>query len=216
MAIVTHVSINEDSVNVNIDVKATNNDAGAIYNSADLNVTKLLAYNPTPEIDSLWELPANQANYSSIADMVAAWPGVSIRSSPSSEVYTGWNAVTNSDGSFSLSKSGAAADLWLSTDINSNQDMQAYTINIPKSQLSLVGLGNYTANDYGTITLSQTTVPDAFIGYEGGAGGLSWQANGNHYQVAVPEASITGLLIGATALAIAATRKGRSLGSLWR
>ena len=43
------------------------------YNSAELNPTKLLASNPNPEVDSLWELPANQANYASLSDMINDW-----------------------------------------------------------------------------------------------------------------------------------------------
>jgi len=210
MAILITYAPQEGSTNTALSVEATNNDTGATYNSADLNVTKLLAYNPTPEIDSLWELPANSDNYNSISDMVSAW-NANLRDPPTGEVYTGWNMNSNGDGSFNIQNNDFDWTAWQNTASNPSKDMQFYSIDIPKEQLSLLGLGSYTASDYATITQSSTTVPDAFIGYEGGAGGLSWSTDGNHYQVAVPEASITGLLIGATALAIAAKRKGKSL-----
>jgi len=77
---------NTNPENVQMDVSATNNNTGSIYNSADLNLTSLLAYNPDATINSIWEIGTNSTDYASIADMVSNW-NVAI----SGEVQNGWN-----------------------------------------------------------------------------------------------------------------------------
>ena len=69
--------------------------------------------------------------------MVSEW-NVAI----SGEVDNGWSETPQSDESFSLTNQsttggelGTDYDEWFSTSANPSQDMQFYTINIPKSQL---------------------------------------------------------------------------------
>jgi hypothetical protein len=177
-AVVNNVPV-ENPIDFTLDSRATNDDPGVIYYSAELNIYKALAA-------SLWNLPSNQATYADMTDMLADWSGVSVRGPPSSEVYTGWAATLNADGSVSIRNNDFDWDTWYDTNTDPSQDMQAYTLIVPKSQLECDGVAGYNPLTDASIVLSDSTRLDAFVGDEGGAGGLSWQGEGTFYQVAVP------------------------------
>lgn len=204
---ISYIDIRDDldPNNIEMGLTVTNNNNGSIYNSADLNVAKQLA-------TDLWALDVNSNSsnplwngYDSMAEMVADWPGVSI----SGEVANGWNSTTNPDGSFSLfnqSTTGGEIDTdydgWYSTSVFPSQDMQFYTINIPKKQLELDGIAGYNPATDATIVLSGegNTMNDAFVGYTGVGG---FQAEGQYFQVQVPEVSSSALVMGGLAAIVA-------------
>ena len=213
MPTINYVDIRDDldPGNVEMSLNVTNNNDGSIYNSADLNTTTLLAYNPDAPVNSLWELSVNSNpldpnwnGYTSIAEMVADWPGVSI----SGEVVNGWNFTTNPDGSFGLTNQSITGgeinidyDGWYATQQYPSQDMQFYTINIPKSQLELDGIAGYDPLTDASIVLSGAgnTIADAFVAYEGAGG---YQASGQYFTVAVPEPSAAAVILGLAAVAV--------------
>lgn len=188
-------------------MEATNNNDGAIYNSADLNVTSQLA-------TDLWALDANSNNsdpswngYNTIDDMIADWD-MNIRAPSTGEVYDKWDATANADGSFSIDTSGLGPDTWFATQQDASQDMQFYTINIPKSQLELDGISGYNPASDATIVLSGAgnTINDAFTAY---AGVDTFQTSGQYFQVAVPEFSSSALAMGGLAGLLAGLRRRR-------
>lgn len=165
---------------VELGIKITNDDPGAIYDSGTLNVLQTLD-------DHLWGLSANQNNYSSKEDMVNDW-GVSIRSDPTGEVYNGWANLLQNDGSVLIGHtSGGSYDQWLSTYENDASDMMALTISIPKSQLETDGIAGYNPNSDARIKLSTKTIDDAFVANTGSP------AQGQEYAV-VPEPSSLALV----------------------
>lgn len=195
----------EGSSNIVLDMQATNDNVGAIYDSADLNLTSRLA-------SDLWALTTNQSTYATMQDMIADWD-MNIRTAPTGEVSNGWNFIANSDGSFSITNDSITGgeidtdyDGWYSTSTDSSQDMQFYTLNIPKSQLEFDGIAGYDPNSDATIVLSgeENTIPDAFVG---STGGNAYQAEGQYFQVAVPEFSSSALVMGGLAALFAAFRR---------
>ena len=211
MPTINYVDIRDDldPGNVEMSLNVTNNNDGSIYNSADLNTTTLLAYNPDAPVNSLWELSVNSNpldpnwnGYTSIAEMVADWPGVSI----SGEVVNGWNFTTNPDGSFSMTNGGGFInfdyDGWYATQQYPSQDMQFYTINIPKSQLELDGIAGYDPLTDASIVLSGAgnTIADAFVGTMDTLN--SYSAEGQYFTVAVPEPSAAAVILGLAAVAV--------------
>ncbi|MCC5841636.1 MAG: PEP-CTERM sorting domain-containing protein [Opitutales bacterium] len=191
--LVTNTPFIDSSDNTAINLSVKNDDEGAIYNSAELNVFKDLA-------SQLFALPANQDNYSSIADLMSGWnfviaPGVDF-------VNSGWNYEKKNDGSISLTNVGGKnADEWNSND---GSNTQLYTITIPKTQLDFTGVAGYDPAKAG-IVLSSETKPNMFIGKQGdGSNVINYPAEGLFYQVQIPEpstyAAIIGLLAGAGAM----------------
>jgi hypothetical protein len=117
--------------NVQLDISVTNDNNGTEYQSGELNVALNLAI-------ELFALPGNQSSYASMAEMVAQW-NVAV----GGEVQNGWSSSVNWDGSFSISNAPFGSDVWFATQQNPSQDMQFYTINIPKSQLEFDGIAGY-------------------------------------------------------------------------
>ena len=175
---------------VTLNVSATNNDTGAIYNSAELNVFITLA-------TDLYALPANQTNYASIADLIADWD-FSIRSSAPGNVYNGWNAQKENDGSVSISNNDFDWDQWNS---NPGSNTQAYTLLVPIAQVDFTGVSGYNPDKAGIVLSGAgNTMSDAFVGYEGGAANISHFADSQFYQVAIPEPKAFAIIFGLAAL----------------
>jgi hypothetical protein len=182
----------------NIDSEYTNNDNGAVYDSAEVNLFSGLA-------EELQGLDVNAGQ--SISDLVSQW-NISVRAPPTGEVYNGWSAVVGADGQIGLSSSGRGADAWLSTAENPNLDTLALTVGVPTSQLELNGIAGYQPESDARVVLGVDGSPNAFVGNEGGAG---YGAAGNNYHV-VPEPT-TGIMLGAVMGAAVAKKKVGELAS---
>ena len=146
---------NSNPTNVQLDLYATNNNNGTTYQSAELNVARQLALD-------IQALPGNSGK--TLDEITSDW-GVSL----SGEVQNGWNSNVNADGSISLTQAPFGVDAWNNTNADSTQDMQFYTINIPKSQLELDGLAGYNPLTDARIELSGAgnTISDGFVGVDG-------------------------------------------------
>ena len=176
---------------VTLNVSATNNDTGAIYNSAELNVFITLA-------TDLFALPANQTNYASIADLIADW-NFSIRVSPTGEVYNGWNAQKENNGSVSMTHIDGIPDLsydqWNS---NPGSNTQAYTLLVPIAQVDFTGVSGYNPDKAGIVLSGAgNTMSDAFTAF---AGVDTFQTGSQFYQVAIPEPKTYAIIFGLAAL----------------
>ena len=140
-------------------VELINNDNGAIYNSYDLSLFYSLA-------TILFNLPQNQAAYSSLEDMVGDWY-FAIYPNPVGEVNMGWNAntgnfspvsINNIDGDINIDYDG-----WYATQQNENQDTMAVQLQIPLSQLDGDGDG-YSLTDGMDYHVTTNSVPSADMG----------------------------------------------------
>jgi hypothetical protein len=153
--------------------QVTNDEPGAILNEGTLNIYQELA-------QDLLALPGNASYNNEVTTLMADWD---FNIDPTGEVFTGWSATINPDGSVSINNNDFDWDIWSD---NSSRDMQAYSVVIPKSQLEYDGVAGYDPNTDASIVLSDTTIPDAFAGSEGGAGGVYWSAAGTYYEIAIP------------------------------
>lgn len=160
-----------------IDLSIINNDNGAVYDSGVISSD--LFGNLAQQ---LYDLPANQSDYSSIGELIADW-GVSIRGPPTGEVYNGWSAVVGADGQIGLSSSGRGADPWVSTAENPNLDTLALTVGVPTSQLELNGVPGYQPESDARVVLGVDGSPNAFVPNTGTVG------VGSNYHV-VPEPTV--------------------------
>lgn len=142
---------------VRLAVEVTNNNPGAVYNSAEVNFLQNLFYNPSPEIDSLWELPQNQTTYTTFSNMMGAIGDLAIND------LLGWGTANNNDGSFDATNIGGIPNLTY-TEWDSGK-MATFVHSIDKSFLSLSGLGSYGPGDYASIEISSVPMSDAFVGY---------------------------------------------------
>lgn len=160
--------------------------------------------------DQLYSLiPGNQITYASPDDLVANWGGISVRAPPG-EVENGWNGSFNSDGSLDLTNNGIPGnyDTWTQTD--SNSDYMFFEKPISKDLLELDGIEGYDPNTDASIVLSGegNTIPDAFTAYEGAGGNvIPYSAEGQYFQVQVPEFSSSALVMGGLAALFAAFRR---------
>ena len=172
--------------NIALNVSATNNDTGAIYNSAELNVFKELA-------SQLYALPANQANYGSVTDLMADW---NFFIDPTGDVSNGWNSQKENDGSISLTNRGFNYHEWTS---NPGSNTQLYTLTIPMSQLDFTGVSGYNPDKAGIVLSGlDNTMSDAFVGTMDMDNIFS--ADSQFYQVAIPEEKTYAIIFGLAAL----------------
>jgi len=189
--------------NVTINLNAVNDDTGAIYNSAELNVFKELA-------EGLYALPANQTNYGSMLDLMNDW-SFGISNNAPGNVHNGWNFQKQNDGSISIGNIGGVPDLsydlWNST---SGSNTQAYTLIIPGSQLDFTGVAGFDPTKAGIVRSSELS-SDMFVGFEGGAANISHSADGHFYQVQIPEPSAYGALFALAAAGAALYRRRQRL-----
>ena len=177
-----NIPLNDDYVFLNIDL--TNNDEGAIYDSGELSLL-------TPLAQALWNnVPANQTNYTNVAELVADWE---VNIQPTGDVYSGWNRTVNNDGSIDLGNLGQIGGIpdedyttWRDSVNFPNQNTMALTVQIPLSQLELDGIAGYDPSTDARIELGTTPVTDAFIGWTSGGAGSA--TDGVSYEV-IPEPS---------------------------
>ena len=197
-AAITYLGIRDDLSPdyIEKDVKIENDVEGAIFNSGLANFSIPLA-------EGMLDLPGNQGL--SIADLTKDW-NVTIRPPTTGDVYTGWDAEFQSDGSLSITRSqGAAVDTWA-------KDKFVYlTIQVPKSQLEYDGIPGYDPLTDASIVLSSQTMPNAFVGYEGGAANISHSAEGQFYQVQIPEPRTYAFLFGLVVLGMGLRRRFRKV-----
>jgi hypothetical protein len=195
--VVAHSPFLDSNNNVALNVSAQNDNIGAIYNSAELNVFRDLAA-------QLYALPENQTNYNSIADLMSDW---NVFIDPTGDVSLGWNYQKQNDGSISLSNIGGRAgsdyDEWTS---NPGSNTQLYTITIPNSQLNFDGVAGYDPAKAG-IVLSSVEQPNMFQATT--TGGFNIQADGLSYQLVIPEPKTYALLFGLIAGGAAILRRRR-------
>ncbi len=197
MAIYNPTTINTtgDPANVFLNMQLTNNDAGAIYNSATLNTLSGLD-------DALWALPENQSNYASKADMLGDW-SIAVRSPPTGEVSTKWFSNTNNDGTIDLFHQGIGYDQWTS---NANSDMMALTVSIPKSQLEVDGQAGYSPLSGDAQIVLGDQRQDAYVALN--ISGATIDAPGQNYDIQiVPEPSAACIGLGLLAAAVLCRRR---------
>jgi hypothetical protein len=175
-----------------LNLELTNNDQGAVYDSATLSLSSPLA-------QALWNtVPANQANYANIGEMVADW-NVLIRPPPSGQIYNGWNRTVNADGSIDLTNLGQIGGIpdddyttWKDSIGFPNQNTMALTVQIPLTQLELDGETGYNPATDARIELNPSqTIENAFVGFTSGGAGSS--ADGQAYGL-IPEATTMALM----------------------
>lgn len=177
------------------DVKIENNVEGAIFNSGLANFSIPLA-------EGMLDLPVNQGL--SVADLVKDW-NVTIRAPTTGDVYTGWGAEFQNNGSLSITRGqGANVDTW------AKDNFVYLTIRVPKSQLEYDGIPGYNPLTDASIVLSSQTMPNAFIGYSQNMLD-SWSAEGQFYQVQIPEPRTYAFLFGLVVLGMGLRRRLRKV-----
>ncbi|ARN57700.1 PEP-CTERM sorting domain-containing protein [Sedimentisphaera salicampi] len=188
--------------NVYLNLTATNNDPGAIYNSAtfDKGIFGDLA-------QQLCELGCNSGK--TVEDIVNELQ-TSIMNPPTGEVYNGWNAAKDSQGGLSLNHNAGWAgfdyDEW--TSDSATNDL-ALTVSVPTSLLETDGIEGYDPETDARIVLGDTAVQNAFVGQEGGTFGRDFYSPMHQYEV-VPE-PMTALMFGVGALGVMAKRAGNKV-----
>jgi hypothetical protein len=195
--------------NIDIEVAATNDDQGAIYNSGTHLAFQQL-------FSDLYALPVNSdsnhpnwTGYNSLEDFIA---GANIGISPSapSNVSDGWNVVKNNDGSIDVNNIGGFInrdyDGWFDNVTQPNQSTQSVVYTIPRDKLAIGFDENNQPIQWASIVLSGQTQPNMFTGFSQNMLD-SWSADGHFYQVAVPEPSTYAAILGGTALGLGLLRR---------
>jgi hypothetical protein len=158
-------TINQNAVDNSVDLnytsmhlKMTNNDSGAIYDSATLDVgLKALSE----------QIAAQNSSYTAAEALDAI--SAQIRGPPTGDIETGWSPyLWDQDGKIYLNHT-AAGELW-TTDQYS--DEMALTISVPKYLLDLNGNG-WSESDVALgldsiLHLSSTPIVNGFVGHDGG------------------------------------------------
>ena len=196
-AILAQSSPSPVGLNLVLGFEKTNDDPGAVYDSAELQGLFL------PLAQSIYAFGSNAAIYASVQDMTAAWSGG----------ITGLGSVSNG-----WSMSGFDPKQFTNIgglpDITYDQWVAGRTgdfvTTIPLSQLTASGnaadWGDPDAT-YATITLSDTLVEDAFVGKTGGVNSPEFFADGFAYQLVIIPAP--GILALAPLAALTTTRRRR-------
>jgi hypothetical protein len=195
-AAITYLGIRDDLSPdyIEKDVKIENDVEGAIFNSGLANFSIPLA-------EGLLDLPVNQGL--SVADLVKDW-NVTIRSGTTGDVYTGWGAEFQNNGSLSIANNEFDWDTW------AKDNFVYLTIQVPKSQLEYDGIPGYDPLTDASIVLSSQTMPNAFIGYSQNMLD-SWSAEGQFYQVQIPEPRTYAFLFGLVVLGMGLRRRLRKV-----
>jgi hypothetical protein len=196
-------SFSQTGINTQVNFFMTNNDPGAIYNSAELRLESFLA----PVIDAIQRF---KPGITTRAQMYATM-SLTVRQTPTGEVYSGWQSnINSSTGVVSLSH-GPFFTTWQTTAANASQDMMALTLN-------LGGLLDFNGNSLveageRLLTLPALAAapaePDAgFVGIEGIT----------RYPAAVARFAVAGdwLERGAAAAALGVQRSGADAVLSWQ
>lgn len=178
-------NIPDESDYVFLNVNLTNDNEGAIYDSAGFSLLTHLA-------QDLYDfIPGNQTTYANVAELVADWD-VSIREPPTGQIHNGWNRDVNPDGSVDLTNNGFFYDVWRDGINYPNQSTMALTVQIPLSQLELDGEAGYNPLTDARIELGTTPLTNAFTATSE-SGFTTWQGEGQKYDV-IPEPGTMALL----------------------
>ncbi|ARN57701.1 PEP-CTERM sorting domain-containing protein [Sedimentisphaera salicampi] len=180
-----------------IDLKFTNNDPGAIYNSASVS-NEILG-------DLAEQLVSLSSNSGKTVEDIVNEIGVGVRSHPTGEVYNGWGAAKDSQGGLSLNHNGDRnMDEW--TSDSATNDL-ALTVSVPTSLLETDGIEGYDPETDARIVLGDTAVQNAFVGVT--TTGFDIPSSMHQYEV-VPE-PMTALMFGVGALGVMAKRAGNKV-----
>ena len=116
-------SFSQTGNNTQINLMMTNNDPGAIYNSAELRLETILA----PVFDAIQRFKPGI----STRGQVYATISHSIQPSPIGEVYNKWfHNLDSNTGVTALYHQGIGFTTWQNTAANASQDMMALTLNL--------------------------------------------------------------------------------------
>ncbi|ARN57702.1 PEP-CTERM sorting domain-containing protein [Sedimentisphaera salicampi] len=183
-----------------IDLKFTNNDPGAIYNSASVS-NEILG----DLAEQLVSLSSNSGK--TVEDALNEFE-LTVRSPPTGEVYNGWDVSKDSQGGLSLNHNAGWAgfdyDEW--TSDSATNDL-ALTVSVPTSLLETDGIEGYDPETDARIVLGDTAVQNAFVGVYNHNN--QWSSSMNQYEV-VPE-PMTALMFGVGALGVMAKRAGNKV-----
>ena len=171
-----------------LDIYLTNDNPGAIYNSAYLDAALFGGL-----AEQLYALPVNTHTFGSPQEMMGQWH-LNVRSQPTGSVYNGWQAAiektpgSQNIGAVTLTNNGGWPgfdyDLWTAA---AGQNTMALTLRIPLSQLEVDGVGGYDPNRDAKIVLTDTTLQQAFVA-DAGDGLNYWSAPAALYGVLWPGA----------------------------
>ncbi|MBE2285508.1 MAG: hypothetical protein IAE77_18750, partial [Prosthecobacter sp.] len=170
-------SFSQTGTNTQVNFLLTNNDPGAIYNSAELRLEATLA----PVVDAILRY---KPGYTPRAQVLAAI-SVTIQQPPSGEVYSGWSSsLSSSTGVISLTNNGLLPDItyttWQNTLANAAQDLMTVTLNLG-GMLDFDGDSQLDAAERLLTLPPLTAAPDeasaGFHAYEGGITGASAAVN---------------------------------------
>ena len=116
-------SFSQTGINTQVNFMMTNNDPGAIYNSAELRLETILA----PVFDAIQRFKPGI----STRGQVYATISHSIQPSPIGEVYNKWfHNLDSNTGVTALYHQGIGFTTWQNTAANASQDMMALTLNL--------------------------------------------------------------------------------------
>lgn len=124
-----------------LDTAFTNDDNGAVYNTATSDITSTL-------FNQIFAL--GNSGESSVEDMIDNELGLNIRGVPAGEVDGGWSVVGNGS-SLDYSNNGVilagspAYDVWEATQQNAAQDTLATRVTVPNSLLDINTISGYQA-----------------------------------------------------------------------
>ncbi len=159
---------NSQNNNVLLDISITNDDSGAIYDSASVSMFDDIAA-------QIYALDHNQSAYAARSDMTAEW-SFQIRTPPTGEVENGWNENCGNWSCIDIYNIGGIPNVtytqWLSTSSDPDQDMMAITVGIPKAQLdgNQNGWDPNDPADYLVTLDPNLTLEDSVVG----KWGVSW------------------------------------------
>ena len=186
------------------DTYFTNNDPGAVYDSADVQLFSALA----SQVFAL-----GNSTQASLAEMMNNEWTRTIQGAPAGEVNSGWAATGDATGAIQLSHAPFGYNIWHSTTTNSSQDTMALRIGISNGLLELNASSGYqpftlaevssvgwdaslydavivrsdsalllAANYTGAATPGE--IPEAFVGFT--TGGFFIPTTGLHYLLLSP------------------------------
>jgi hypothetical protein len=198
-------SFSQTGINTQVNFMMTNNDPGAIYNSAELRLETILA----PVFDAIQRFKPGITTRAQVYTTISH----SIQPSPIGEVYNKWfHNLDSNTGVTALYHQGIGFTTWQNTAANASQDMMALTLN-------LGGLLDFNGNSLVEAGERLLTLPAlAAAPAEPDAGFVGTTTGGFTIPAAVARFAVAGdwLERGAAAAALGVQRSGADAVLSWQ